>query len=217
MWQVFTYLPVAEAAKKVVFGVLESYKWEVFSHTTVAAIAAWGAWAWASDEPVRKDVLTPEIPGILVTPPDEVQKKPTRDTTTVMDTTCAAIPEGIVPDEQQESSNGLPEVEYTGGRPPYITVEVTKQGPAVEVTPSAVTLQGYAPDGRLRSYRYERDRRRLSVGPYVRAISSGRRLSVAAGAEVRWDVSGRWNLAGRAGKLARPGWTGSLSLTYDLL
>jgi hypothetical protein len=187
----------------------------MLTHTAVAALAAWGAWTWATGDPVRKEVPAPEIPDIRVTPPKEVQAA--RETTAVMDTTCAAIPEGIVPEEQEESTNGLPEVEYTGGRAPYITVEVTRQGPAVEVTPNAVTLQGYAPDGTLRSYRYERDRRRLSLGPYVQVMNSAGRLSIAAGAEVRWDVSGRWNLSGRAGKLARRGWTGSLSLTYDLL
>jgi hypothetical protein len=215
MWPVFSYLPGGATISRVAIGIVARHGWKMLTHTAVAALAAWGTWTWATGDPVRKEVPAPEIPDIRVTPPDEVQAA--RETTPVMDTTCAAIPEGIVPREQEESTNGLPEVEYTGGWAPYITVEVTRQGPAVEVTPSAVTLQGYAPDGTLRSYRYERDRRRLSVGPYVRAISSGGRRSVAAGAEVRWDVSGRWNLSGRAGKLARPGWTGSLSLTYDLL
>lgn len=215
MWPVFSYLPGGATISRVAIGIVARHGWKILTHTAVAALAAWVAWTWATGDPVRKEVPAPEIPDIRVTAPDKVQAA--REATAVMDTTCAAIPEGIVPDGQKESPNGLPEVEYTTSRPPYITVEVTREGPAVEVTPSAVTLQGYAPDGTLRSYRYERDRRRLSVGPYVRAISSGRRLSVAAGAEVRWDVSGRWNLTGRAGKLARPGWTGSLSLTYDLL
>jgi hypothetical protein len=215
MWPVFSYLPGGATISRVAIEIVARHGWKMLTHTAVAAVAAWGAWTWATGDPVRKEVPAPEIPDIRVTAPDEVQTA--QETTAVMDTTCAAIPEGIVPEEQEESTNGLPEVEYTGGRAPYITVEVTRQGPAVEVTPSAVTLQGYAPDGTLRSYRYERDRRRLSVGPYVRAIGSGQRLSVAAGAEVRWDVSERWDLTGRAGKLARPGWTGSLSLTYDLL
>ena len=215
MWPVFSYLPGGATISRVAIGIVARHGWKMLTHTAVAALAAWGAWTWATGDPVRKEVPAPEIPDIRVTAPDEVQAA--RETTAVMDTTCAAIPEGIVPEEQEKSTNGLPEVEYTGGRAPYITVEVTRQGPAVEVTPSAVTLQGYAPDGTLRSYRYERDRRRLSLGPYGQMINSAGRLSVAAGAEVRWDVSGRWNLSGRAGKLARPGWTGSLSLTYDLL
>jgi len=215
MWPVFSYLPGGATISRVAIEIVARHGWKMLTHTAVAAVAAWGAWTWATGDPVRKEVPAPEIPDIRVTAPDEVQAA--RETTAVMDTTCAAIPEGIVPEEQEESTNGLPEVEYTGGRAPYITVEVTRQGPAVEVTPSAVTLQGYAPDGTLRSYRYERDRRRLSLGPYVQMMNSAGRLSIAAGAEVRWDVSGRWNLSGRAGKLARPGWTGSLSLTYDLL
>ena len=215
MWPVFSYLPGGATISRVAIGIVARHGWKMLTHTAVAALAAWGAWTWATGDPVRKEVPAPEIPDIRVTAPDEVQAA--RETTAVMDTTCAAIPEGIVPEGQEESTNGLPEVEYTGGRAPYITVEVTRQGPAVEVTPSAVTLQGYAPDGTLRSYRYERDRRRLSLGPYVQMMNSAGRLSIAAGAEVRWDVSGRWNLSGRAGKLARSGWTGSLSLTYDLL
>lgn len=217
MWKLLAYLPGKKMLTRVAVSIVESHGWKMLTHATVAVLAAWGAWSLApSESEVAEKSRSASIETASVDLPDVSWVS--TDTTAAKDTTCSLVPQGLVPDvgsdSAEESSNALPEVEY-GAAPPYITVEVTERGPALEVGRDTVTLRGYDPSGTLRSYQYERARRRLSVGPYVQVISPWAGPSLAAGVEGRVDISEQWDLNGRVGIRQRR-WTGSLSLTYDL-